>query len=227
MKIVFTILLIVFTCNMGTAMSLTKSQNPFEGNLEYVTESQIGGIDMISDTIISFEHNKVKAQYTTFSGDIPAFDVVLDFNEGLAYKYFNLTGKWVVSKAPKLNLAEYYEMILMNHTEFAGYRGEHLEVYEIKHPEEEGARTWLYGMQVDQGNGKVFLPTRFQTHYPSETEEHNYVGELLDTMSTPSISEEAFEYLACKEVSDSILESTSHVGLLGVSHLFLAETLKN
>ena len=229
MKLVFGILLILWASKMSMGMSLLNHQNHFQGNFEYVAESRVGSMDLISDTLISFEHNKLKAQYTTFSGDMPAFDVVLDFSEGLTYQYFNLTGKCQVSKAPKMNLAEYYETLFSNFTEFAGFRGEHLEVYEIKHPEEEGSRTWLYGMTVGGTHGgKVFMPTRFQTHYPAEDNDgtHDFTGEFLDTVNTPSVSPDAFDYPACKEAN--VIESDTSVtfGVLGANYGFLLQTFK-
>ncbi|CAI2379021.1 unnamed protein product [Moneuplotes crassus] len=218
MRLVWIGLLVLLWVNLASGMSLLKQDNSLMRNFQVVSEATVAGIDMISDMTMSFEHNKIRTQYTTFSGEMPAFDVIIDFNEGLTYQYFNLTGECKVSKAPVIDLAEYYTLLLTNFTEFRGYRGEHLEVYEVMHPEEDGARTWIYGTTIGEGDQSVFLPTKFQTHYPSPTEEeiYNYAGTFLDTLSTPSVSSDIFEYEACEQPEEGNLKMVPSLSLMGI-----------
>lgn len=143
MKIAIALLLSVLA--FSSALSVDSVQGYFDHNVNIgmVIDANIGSMNMIASELISIQYNKIKTQYTTFSGDFPAFDIVMDFNEGTMWQYFNLTGDCKAYQIPKMNLAAYLHNLLVNHTEFAGQRGEHLEVYEIKHPELKGKKILL------------------------------------------------------------------------------------
>merc|ERR1712080_477448 len=105
-----------------------------------------------------------------FSSDIPAFDLIMDFNKGVAHQFFNLTGDCKAFHIPKVNLTHYLHEMFTKHTEHAGHRGEHLDIYEVKHPEEDGSRTWVYGMWIHNEHHEhpFFIPARFQSHHPEQ-----------------------------------------------------------
>ena len=223
MKIVILLLSILVFAN---AMSLIKDDSFLAGkaNVDFVIEANIGGLDVVVEEIISFEHNKIKTHYTTFNGDVPAFDILMDFNEGKVYQYFNLTGKCDVYDGPKLDIQQYIHNLFLNHTEFAGHRGKHLELYEVKHPEEEGSRTWLYGMNIDHEGKKIFVPTRFQSHHPAQKQD--YSGEFIDTFSFPEVSASDFEYPQCESANEMKSDLPLTVDIFGVSPSFLLSTLQ-
>ena len=109
--------------------------------------------------------------------------------------------------------------LFANHTEFAGYRGQHLEVYEVKHPEDPGSRSWLYGMRVHHPEGEhsheIFVPTRLQSHRPSQGASSDYSGDFLDTPSHPHVTEATFHYPACESAQVQKLDAPLAVGFLG------------
>ena len=215
MKVAILLLsVLVFT----NAMSLIKEESSIlEGidAVQFVIQTYENGLDIIADQTYSFEHNKMKVQYTTFNGDIvPAFDIIYDFTEGTAYQYFNLTGECNSIQGSKMNLTEYVENLFKNHIEFAGRRGRNLMLYEVKHPEEEGSRTWVYGVYDNVDGEEVFVPTNFQSHHPVLNED--YAGKIIDTFSYPTLTEADFDYPACKDAKELKGELPSMSNTLGV-----------
>lgn len=198
-------------------------------NVEFVIETSVGGLDLIGSELISLDHNKIKVQYTTFNGDLPAFDVILDFTKGQLWQYQNLTGACTSYEIPKMCLTAYLSNLFHNHTEFAGHRGEHLEVYEIKHPEEPGSRSWVYGVRVHHREGEqpnaegFFIPTRFQSHHPEQKQD--YAGEWIDTFSHPHVSNATFHYPACESAIPQKMDASLSLGPVGVHPKVLTELL--
>ena len=218
--------IILFLCliaSMGFAMSLLKENGVSTvPDFQQVVETNVGGVDYIADEIVSPSHNKIKLQYTTFSGDIPAFDLVMDFTAGKMLQYLNLTGECNVYDIAQMDLGAYLEDLMTNHVEFAGTRGEHLHLYEIKHPEEPGARTWIYGFMVDND----FVPTKFQAHHPAQTSAPDYAGEFIDTRNAPHITGATFEYPQCAQANSVKLPVDIIPGFLGVNSDALLELTK-
>lgn len=221
MKTATLVLLALLSYTM--AFSLLDDMNPHphhhDGNIGMVIETNVGGMDLIADELISLQHNKVKVQYTTFNGQVPAFDLVMDYTTGTGMQYFNLTGDCKTFEIPTLNLTQYYASLLKDHTEHAGHRGEHLEVYEVKHPEEEGSRTWVYGVYIDHPHmeSKVFVPTRFQSHHPAQKESPDYAGEWIDTFSHPHVDASTFDYPQCAQAANTKLDVPVTFGILGLN----------
>eukprot|EP00343_Euplotes_focardii_P001522 CAMPEP_0205800384 /NCGR_PEP_ID=MMETSP0205-20121125/2032_1 /ASSEMBLY_ACC=CAM_ASM_000278 /TAXON_ID=36767 /ORGANISM="Euplotes focardii, Strain TN1" /LENGTH=207 /DNA_ID=CAMNT_0053063397 /DNA_START=69 /DNA_END=692 /DNA_ORIENTATION=+ len=207
-------------------MSLVKEDGAHPQNIKNVFETNIGGLDLVVDQLISVEHNKVKAQYTTFSGEVPAFDIMIDYTEGKILHFFNLTGECKVYEIPKMDLGEYFKDVFKNHVEFAGFRGEHLEIYEMKHPEEEGSRTWIYGAHVDHHGHQIFVPTRFQSHHPSQKESPDFAGDFIDTPSIPEVSEATFAYPQCAEANVAKLDMPITTNIFGINTDALLASLR-
>ena len=155
---------------------------------------------MIVDKLLSFEFNKIKMQYTTPSGDAPAYDLILDFTQGKMLIYNNLTSEWSSYPAPKFDLGSFYNDIIANHTELAGKRGESYFVYEMKIPME-GSRTWIYGKWIkdDKHKFEIFHPKIFQSHHFEE--KADYAGKWIDRINVPKVTKETFDYPQCKDVT--------------------------
>ena len=216
------VLLVLLAVAAASALKLSEQEGGlFNGHnsLEFVIETTIGGLDLVTSQLISLEHNKIRNQYTTFNGDVPAFDEVLDFTNGQMWQYFNLTGECKVYEIPKMCLTAYLKDLLTNHTEFAGYRGEHLELYEVKHPEDAGSRSWVYGVRVNHTEGghsqEVFVPARLQSHRPSMGAASDYSGDFLDIPSHPIVTNSTFRYPACEGAHVQKLDAPLSVGFLG------------
>ena len=209
-----TILFLCILASMGFAMNLLKEQYTPNDLVDFrlVAETSIDGDDFISDEIVSPSHNKIKLQYTTFNEDIPAFDVVMDFTAGKLYQYLNLTDECFVSDFTKMDLRAYIADLITNNIKYVGQRGEHLHLFEIKHPEEEGSRTWLYGVFNDFGD---FIPARFQSHYPQSS--GDFAGEFLDIPSEPVVTDATFDYPACAKAKVANLGAKIHPGIMGAS----------
>uniref|UniRef100_A0A7S3JLE0 Uncharacterized protein n=1 Tax=Euplotes harpa TaxID=151035 RepID=A0A7S3JLE0_9SPIT len=217
MKLVlFIVIAIAFTAHSMSLMT-DKNDDLFQGakNFELTIDTTVNGLNLIASEIISTEFNKIKVQYTTFNGDVPAFDIVQDFTKGEMLQYFNLTGECKVYQIEKMCLHHYLHNLIANHTEFAGRRGENLSVYEIKHPEETGSRTWLYGMWFHEHGKSVFVPTRFQSHHPQSKQD--YEGEFIDRIGFPHVSNSTFDYPACNGVAAEKLDFPFSLSLLGPS----------
>lgn len=219
------IFVLLSVCVFASALNLGSSREGLfygNNNIELVMESNIGGTSLIASQLISLEFNKVKNQVTTFSPEVPAFDVVADFTNGTLMQYFNLTGECNVYEIPKMCLTAYMINLFENHTEFVGQRGQHLELYEMKYPEDPGSRLWLYGVRVPEMEGKgycdegFFIPTRFQTHRPSEAPFSDYSGDFLDIPSNPYVTNATFHYPACEGAEVQKLDAPFSLNLLGM-----------
>ena len=207
-----TILFLCVLVSMGLAMSILKEEPTSSNLLDFrlVVETNVNGDDFIVDELISPDTNKIKLQYTTFNEAYPAFDIVMDFTEGRLYQYLNLTDECYTSEIPKMDLTAYIIDMITNNFEYVGQRGEHLHLFEIKHPEQPGSRTWLYGVFTDFG---IFIPARFQSHY-SESK-IDYAGEFLDTPSEVSVTDATFYYPACDNAKTANLDVEINPGILG------------
>ena len=215
MKILFALLCIFLSVSM--AMNLIKDGTSSKiPDIQQIIEVNVGGVDLIADEIISFSQNKLKVQYTTFGGKIPAFDVLLDFTAGTMFFYQNLTGECTVSKIVKIDFEKYYTDLITHHVKYIGKRGQYLDLYEIKHPKEKGSRTWLYGQWASGEDSKVFYPTRFQSHHPSQ-KVADYSGEWLDVITEPHITNATFDYPECQQANTRKLDIPFTVGILGVN----------
>ena len=198
MRLVLVLLLSILAFSQANELSEKAEQYiKGNGNIDLVLKTSVNGLSLIVDELLSFEYNMFKAQYTSFSGEVPAFDIVMDFNKGKMYEYFNLTGNCSVYNIEKLNFTQYMIDLIKDHTEYAGHRGEHLDIYEVKHPEEPGSRTWIYGMwfkKNDEAHAQ-FIPTMFQAHHPGAG--HDEAGEFVDTVGHPKVTPADFSYPAC------------------------------
>ena len=156
---------------------------------------------MIVDKLLSFEFNKIKMQFTTPSGNLPAYDLMLDFTLGKMLIYNNLTSECQSYPAPVFDLGSFYRDIVANHTELAGKRGSTYHVYEMKIPQE-GSRTWIYGQWVknDKHKFEIFYPKIFQSHHFEE--KADYSGKFIDTIGVPKVTEATFDYPQCKNATE-------------------------
>ena len=225
----FLVLLMIASLAMSMSMlkeDHTNSHN--KKNMRFVVEFNVGGVDFIAAETVSKEFNKIKIQYTTFSGDVPAFDVVLDATKGEVTQFFNLTGECKKFQHPVFNLTTYLHDLMLNHTEFVGKRGENLYVYEIKQPEEAGSRTWIYGThgQNPHHDHTSFVPKRFQSHHPGQKETMDFSGEWIDTIDHPVLGEIDFSYPACDNANIEKLDANISFGILGVNPHALLEMIR-
>ena len=197
MKIVILALVCLLGCSM--AFDVQKGLDFLEShpNIEFVVDTSMNGTEYIVEELHSMEFNKVRARLTSYKGETPAFDMLFDYTEGYMLFYYNLTGACRVLDLPKKNLKEYYQDLLVNHTEYAGKRG-HLDLYEMKQPDL-GARSWLYGAHVpgnESGQGH-FVPVKMQVHNPMLHVDYTY--EFMDTINFPQVTESDFDYSMCKK----------------------------
>ena len=226
MRLVLVLLLFVFTFSQAIDLSEESEQYLKKmGNFEMVRTIESNDFHMIVDELVSLEYNMFKVQITTFSGEYPAYDIISDFTEGKVYYYFNLTDECHVANINKMNLTEYVIDLLKNHTEYAGHRGEHLGVFEMKHPEEPDSRTWIYGMwfKKNESSQAEFIPTMYQAHHPEAGYDES--GEFKDTISFPTIGEEDFSYSACKDAKPLPFSVPSTFNPVRLSSNFITKNL--
>eukprot|EP00344_Euplotes_crassus_P010602 CAMPEP_0196996982 /NCGR_PEP_ID=MMETSP1380-20130617/2740_1 /TAXON_ID=5936 /ORGANISM="Euplotes crassus, Strain CT5" /LENGTH=234 /DNA_ID=CAMNT_0042413107 /DNA_START=1 /DNA_END=705 /DNA_ORIENTATION=- len=225
MKSTIVILCILVSLSMGLVFNKDKDFSDIP-DVEEVVRFDMAGINFVVDQTHAFSHNTLKQSFTTFNGNIPAFDVVVNFTSGVYLHYNNLTGECSFGEVPKLNLTEYFIEFVTNYIEFAGTRGEHLTLYEIKYPGNEGAGTWLYGLYVPNETGEyTFYPSRFQSHLPNQ-ENGDYDGEWIDTQSFPQLSAADFDYSQCNQTNSKKLDTKFTYQALGIDSDFLSEIMK-
>ena len=197
-----------------------------KGNVQFMVDATIDGMNYLIAETISLEHNKIKAQYTTFSADYPAFDIVVDYTEGKMIQFFNLTGECKVYQAEKMCLTKYLKELFHNHTELAGHRGSFHSVYEIKHPEEKGSRSWLYTRKSFHNNDhKRVHPVQFQSHHPASKQD--YTGYFVEGVTPAHVSNHTFSYPQCNGVEPQKLDFPVTLALTGVAPDVLAQIMKN
>ena len=195
-----------------------------KGNFQFLVDVTIDGMNYLASEIISLEHNKIKVQYTTFSPNYPAFDIVLDYTEGKMTQYFNLTGDCKSYQIEKMCLTKYLKELVHNHTEFAGHRGSFHSVYEVKHPEESGSRDWIYGRRSFHNNDqKKFHLVQFQSHHPSTKQD--YTGYFVEGITPAHVSNHTFSYPQCDGVEPQKLDFPVSLALTGVAPNVLAQIM--
>ena len=209
------VLIVVLLSAMLSASFASKSPEdfPFDfKDVDYVTELVVNGYEIILNELKSFKLNMVKQQVTSFSGEIPAYDVLYNFTGGKMYQYFNLTGDCKAYDIPRMNLTDFYKS-LINSTEFVGKRGENLYLYEQKFPNLEGSRQWLYGffMSGEESDEKFFVPSRIQQHFPSISQDLH--GRFMDMPAFPNVTYFDFYYPACLNATSEPMNMPFNYGM--------------
>uniref|UniRef100_A0A7S3KS66 Uncharacterized protein n=1 Tax=Euplotes crassus TaxID=5936 RepID=A0A7S3KS66_EUPCR len=216
MKITIALVCLLFSVSYGLTF-LKDDVSASMPDIQQVIKMDVGGVDFVIDQTIAFSQNKLKQQVTTFRGDIPAFDIVLDFTAGTLLQYNNLTGDCGYAEIPKFDLEAYQADLIANHIDYAGHRGQNLDLFEVKYPERPGSRTWVYGIFIadEQGNS-WYLPSRFQAHDPTQ-QVQDTDGEFIDTQSVAHVDGSTFAYPQCNHANSKKLSLDYSFGITGIN----------
>ena len=210
MKITILSLLVTMVA-VSSAFNAPASLNFNFTDVEYVMDLEVNGYPVIIDQVVSFKYNAIKEHITTFSGEVPAYDLVMNYTSGVLYQYFNLTGNCTAYNITKMNLTE-YSIALDNMTEFVGMRGRDLYLFERKFPYEPESRAWIYGMYGfdKELNQTVLYPTSIQQHRPVVSEDIS--GEFISKPAYPRLSYFDFYYPACWNATVQELDEPYKMG---------------
>ena len=166
-------------------------------NVEWVVDTEMYKTKYVAEELYSFEHNKIKMQYTSYDIKKPAFDILFDYEDGLMFIYYNKTDKCRAFPLEKKNMADMYKKVF-DGSEFVAKRG-HLDLYTFTMPEEK-VKSYLYGKfekNADEDNELTFTPIRQQTH--SDVIRQEFQVEWVDSIGFPKVSADAFDYPKCKK----------------------------
>ena len=184
---------------MPFAMAFGSSIGYNETNFVLLMKIKEGEVNYIAEQHTSLDRNMGKVMYTSDDPNSPAFDIIQNHTAGILYVYNNMTEECSAYHTTPSNLTEDY-YTLLNNTNFVGFRGLDVELYNIT--TREGENTLVYGKWVDQDGDYLFTPHHLQQTVNNGYEQSSITVDFLDEIFLPSQSwGEDFYNPACEGVT--------------------------